>query len=133
MKPEEVIAQAIANALDTLKRTGCAYKVTDRFGKTHSNIVRSSPVHDYSPLKIPERIGKAKAGEILEFDTREFEVEDVRARICSEASKRFGRRAKGAAKAYETSVDLKAKKVFVAIYGAANGLDEALAQLGAAR
>ena len=127
MSPQEIVIQANEIAIATLKKTGCTYKITDRFGNVHSSksCTTRPKVHDWSDMKISEKVKAALPGEQIVFEAKGRPLKALSSVASGKANKVLGN---GKHKVAQNTVN---KTVTITILGKREvaGLDAALAAL----
>ncbi len=128
MSPESIVIQANEIAIATLKKTGCTYKITDRFGNTHSSKTCTTrpKVHDWSDLKISEKVRAALPGEQIVFEAKGRPLKNLSSVASGKTNKVLGNGK------HRVTQDTANQTVTITILGRRDvtGLDEALAVLG---
>ena len=128
MSPQEIIIQANEIAIATLKKTGCTYKITDRFGTVHSSrsCINRPKVYDWSDLRISERVKAASPGDQIVFEAKGRPLRALSTVASCKANKVLGN---GKHKVTQNTAYLT---VTITILGKREvaGLDEALSVLG---
>jgi hypothetical protein len=128
MSPQEIVIQANEIAIATLKKTGCTYKITDRFGNVHtSKTCTTRPkVYDWFDLKISERVRAAAPGDQIVFEAKGRPLKALSSVASGKANKVLGN---GKHRVTQNAAN---QTVTITVLGKreAAGLDEALAALG---
>ena len=128
MSPQEIIIQANEIAIATLKKTGCTYKITDRFGTVHSSrsCINRPKVYDWSDLRISERVKAASPGDQIVFEAKGRPLRSLSSVASGKTNKVLGN-----AK-HRVTQDTANQTVTITVLGRreVTGLDEALAALG---
>ena len=128
MNAQEIVIQANEIAIATLRKTGCTFKIIDRFGNEHaskSGITRPK-VYDWSDLKISELIRAAQPGNQIVFEAKGRPLRALSSVASGKANKVLGN-----AK-HRVTQNTANQTVTISILGQrdVNGLDAALAALG---
>lgn len=89
---EAVIANAIAQAIDTLDQLNCSYTITNADGAVITNIKpRHKKRNDFSALNITERLRGSSIGDEVFFECPEgVDPIALQASVCGHAGKVFG-------------------------------------------
>lgn len=128
MSPQEIVNQANEIAIATLKKTGCTYKITDRFGNVHSSkpCTTRPKVHNWSDLNISERVKAALPGDEIVFESKGRPLKALSSVASGKANKVLGN---GKHKVAQNTAN---QTVTITILGKREvaGLDAALTALG---
>ena len=128
MSPQEIVTQANEIAISTLKKTGCTYKIVDRFGGVHTSksAITRPKIYDWADLKISDRVRAAAPGDQIVFEAKGRPLKALSSVASGKANKVLGN---GKHKVAQNTAN---QTVTITILGKREvaGLDEALAALG---
>lgn len=81
-------------ATDVMERLGCTYSVTDRLGRTLTNIPKAAPrrtkQHTFKSLRITERLREAGPGEQLLFQATGVPLHSLQKTVTAAAHRVLG-------------------------------------------
>jgi hypothetical protein len=127
MSPQEIVIQANEIAIATLKKTGCTYKITDRFGNVHASTTCTTrpKIYNWADLNISERVKAASPGDQIVFESKGRPLKALSSVASGKANKVLGN---GKHKVAQNAAN---QTVTITILGKREvaGLDEALAAL----
>ena len=127
MTPQEIVTQANEIAISTLKKTGCTYKIVDRFGGVHlsKSAITRPKVHDWSDLKISERVRAASPGDQIVLQAKGRPLKGLSSVASGKTNKVLGNGK------HRVTQDQSTQTVTITVLGKREiaGLDKALAEL----
>lgn len=124
---EDIVREANKNAITVLKKTGCIYKIIDRFNQTHTNKKVTRPkVHSWVDLDIARKIRAAKPGDSIIFQAKGRPMKNLSSTVSGKASKILG---PGKHRVTQNNQD-QTITIFLTGADEPTGLDAALLALG---
>lgn len=88
---EQIIANALADAINTLNQIGASYTITDASGAVFTNIVASKKRNDFSALNITNRLLDSSIGDEIFFESPAgIDPGELQSALGGHANKIFG-------------------------------------------